>query len=433
MEHVTQQVEESAQSDGFGPNEWLIEEMKASFDADPASVSTAWQEYFGAAASSNGNGHANGYAEPAPAPAAAPAAAAAPTAVAAPADTASAAPATAPAPATPLAAPAPAAAATHVPPAPVEGAATTPIKGASARVVANMEASLFVPTATSVRAVPAKLLADNRNVLNRHLARSRGGKVSFTHLIGYALVRAAADMPSINHSYTTVGGKPTLVTPEHVGLGLAIDLTKSNGDRQLVVAAVKNADTMSFAEFYAAYEDIVQRARKGKLTTEDFQGVTISLTNPGGFGTVHSVPRLTEGQGTIIGVGAMEYPAEFQGASDETIARLGISRVITLTSTYDHRVIQGAQSGEFLRSMHRLMLGENGFYDDIFESLGVPYEPVRWVTDVVVSHEGELGKEARVQALIHAYRVRGHLIADTDPLDPHQPRRTPTSTCRPTA
>ena len=154
----------------------------------------------------------------------------------------------------------------------------------------------------------------------------------------------------------------------------------------------------------------------GKLTTEDFQGVTISLTNPGGFGTVHSVPRLTEGQGTIIGVGAMDYPAEFQGASPETIARLGVSRVMTLTSTYDHRVIQGAQSGEFLRRMHQLLLGEDGFYDSIFTSLGVPYEPVRWTTDVAVLREGELDKEARVQALIHAYRVRGHLIAATDPL-----------------
>jgi len=380
------------EDDDYGPNGWLVEEMRESWQADPGSVPTEWQDFF--TGTPEAPPHGNGHGTPtAPAPAAAP-----------PAPAAAAAPAAAPAPAA------------HQPPAPVAGAATTPLKGASARVVANMEASLFVPTATSVRAVPAKLLEDNRTVINRHLARARGGKVSFTHLIGYALVQAVKDVPAMNVSYSTVDGKPTLVTPETVGLGLAIDLTKSNGDRQLVVAAVKAADTLTFAGFWSAYEDIVKRARAGKLTTEDFSGVTVSLTNPGGFGTVHSVPRLTEGQGTIVGVGSMEYPAEFQGASRETLARLAVSKVITLTSTYDHRVIQGAQSGEFLRRLHQLLLGEDGFYDKVFASLEIPYEPVRWTADVQVSHEGELSKECRVQALIHAYRVRGHLIAATDPL-----------------
>ncbi|MCW2499238.1 MAG: 2-oxoglutarate dehydrogenase, subunit, partial [Frankiales bacterium] len=181
--------------------------------------------------------------------------------------------------------------------------------------------------------------------------------------------------------------------------------------------AIKNSDSLDFSGFLAAYEDIVRRARTGKLTTEDFQGATISLTNPGGIGTVHSVPRLMQGQGAIIGVGAMEYPAEFQGASEEQLAKLAISKIITLTSTYDHRVIQGAQSGEFLRRMHELLLGADGFYDEVFASLRIPYEPVRWVPDVTTTHEGDLDKATRLNELIHAYRVRGHLMADTDPLN----------------
>src|SRR6185369_10824277 len=202
-----------------------------------------------------------------------------------------------------------------------------------------------------------------------------------------------------------------------VGLGLAIDLQNPNGSRSLVVAAIKNADTLDFAQFHAAYEDIVRRARNGKLTVEDFAGSTISLTNPGGIGTVHSMPRLMQGQGAIIGVGAMEYPAEFQGASEEQLSRMAVSKIITLTSTYDHRVIQGAQSGEFLRRMHQLLLGDEGFYDEIFRSLRIPYEPIRWIRDISATHDDDVNKTARVIELIHAYRVRGHLMADTDPLE----------------
>mgnify|MGYP002620567785 FL=1 len=283
-----------------------------------------------------------------------------------------------------------------------------------------MAASLALPTATSVRAVPAKLLIDNRIVINNHLSRGRGGKVSFTHIIGYAVVRALQAMPEMNYSYAEVDGKPTLVMPEHVNFGLAIDIKKSDGSRQLLVPSIKAADTMDFRQFWMAYEDIVRKARAGKLTVEDFAGTTITLTNPGTIGTVHSVPRLMPGQGTIIGVGAMEYPAEYQGASPETLARLAVSKVLTLTSTYDHRIIQGAQSGEFLRRIHLLLLGEDGFYDDIFESLRIPYEPVRWVQDISVDHDDDVAKSARVFELIHAYRVRGHLMADTDPLEYRQ-------------
>ncbi|MCC3771269.1 multifunctional oxoglutarate decarboxylase/oxoglutarate dehydrogenase thiamine pyrophosphate-binding subunit/dihydrolipoyllysine-residue succinyltransferase subunit, partial [Streptomyces sp. UNOC14_S4] len=294
------------------------------------------------------------------------------------------------------------------------------LRGPSAAVAKNMNASLELPTATSVRAVPVKLLFDQRIVINNHLKRARGGKVSFTHLIGYAMVQALKLMPSMNHSFTEKDGKPTLVKPEHVNLGLAIDLVKPNGDRQLVVAAIKKAETLNFFEFWQAYEDIVRRARVGKLTMDDFTGVTASLTNPGGIGTVHSVPRLMPGQGLIIGVGAMDYPAEFQGTSQDTLNKMGVSKVMTLTSTYDHRVIQGAASGEFLRIMHQLLLGENGFYDEIFEALRIPYEPVRWLRDIDASHDDDVTKAARVFELIHAYRVRGHVMADTDPLEYRQ-------------
>ncbi len=280
-----------------------------------------------------------------------------------------------------------------------------------------MAASLTVPTATSVRAMPAKLLVDNRIVINNHLARGRGGKVSFTHLIGYAVIRALAVVPEMNDSFAEVDGKPVMIRPENVNLGLAIDVRKDDGSRQLLVPSIKAAQQMDFRQFWVAYEDVVRKARTGKLTVADFAGTTISLTNPGTIGTEHSVPRLMPGQGCIVGVGAMEYPAAYQGASAETVARLAISKTVTLTSTYDHRIIQGAQSGDFLRVIHSLLLGEDGFYDQVFQSLRIPYEPVRWVQDIPAGHEDDITKAARVYELIHAYRVRGHLMADTNPLE----------------
>ncbi|MFB9370207.1 multifunctional oxoglutarate decarboxylase/oxoglutarate dehydrogenase thiamine pyrophosphate-binding subunit/dihydrolipoyllysine-residue succinyltransferase subunit [Kitasatospora sp. NPDC001664] len=411
----------SASSTGFGPNEWLVDEIYQQYLQDPNSVDRAWWDFF--ADYKPGT-------EVTPVTQAATQVGPTPTAVAAPAPAAV--PAT-PAPAAPAApvqpAPAPLAAAPAAPPAP-KAAAPAPapaadgtgpellvLRGPAKAVATNMDASLEVPTATSVRAVPAKLLIDNRIVINNHLQRARGGKVSFTHLIGYALVQAVKANPGMNYSYKVEDGKSYLVKPEHVNLGLAIDLVKPNGDRQLVVAAIKKAETLDFLGFWQAYEDIVRRARANKLTMDDFTGVTVSLTNPGGIGTVHSVPRLMQNQGTIVGVGAMEYPAEFQGSAPETLARLGVSKTMTLTSTYDHRVIQGAGSGEFLRSIHQLLLGGNDFYDEVFESLRIPYEPVRWATDVATTHDDEVNKTARVIELIHSYRVRGHLMADTDPLE----------------
>ncbi|MFF5154787.1 multifunctional oxoglutarate decarboxylase/oxoglutarate dehydrogenase thiamine pyrophosphate-binding subunit/dihydrolipoyllysine-residue succinyltransferase subunit [Streptomyces sp. NPDC000348] len=417
----------------FGANEWLVDEIYQQYLQDPNSVDRAWWDFFadykpGAPAASAPAGTAAagaaGTTTPAPpARPAAPAPAAAQPAAAQPAAEAPAAPAKAPAPAQ-AAAPAakPAAAAPKAEPATEAkaGPEQVTLRGPSAAVAKNMDASLELPTATSVRAVPVKLLFDNRIVINNHLKRARGGKISFTHLIGYAMVQAIKAMPAMNHSFARVDGKPTLVKPEHVNLGLAIDLVKPNGDRQLVVAAIKKAETLNFFEFWQAYEDIVRRARDNKLTMDDFTGVTVSLTNPGGLGTVHSVPRLMPGQSVIMGVGSMDYPAEFQGTSQDTLNKLGISKVMTLTSTYDHRVIQGAASGEFLRAVANLLLGEKNFYDEIFEALRIPYEPVRWLKDIDASHDDDVTKAARVFELIHSYRVRGHVMADTDPLEYRQ-------------
>jgi multifunctional 2-oxoglutarate metabolism enzyme len=297
----------------------------------------------------------------------------------------------------------------------------TRLRGPAARIVTNMESSLTLPTATSVRSVPAKLLIDNRMMINDHLARARGGKISFTHLIGFALIEGLSQMPVMNQAYRPdEQGRPTLVRPAHVNLGIAIDVSKPDGARQLLVPNVKCVESMDFGRFWAAYESVIRRARNGNLTADDFADTTISLTNPGTIGTVHSVPRLMAGQGTIIGVGAMEHPAEYQGSSADTIARLAVSKTVTLTSTYDHRIIQGAQSGEFLRIVHGKLLGEDGFYDRVFHALRIPYEPVRWVKDISVSHDDEINKTSRVHELIHAYRVRGHLMADTDPLEYRQ-------------
>jgi 2-oxoglutarate decarboxylase len=456
----------------FGPNEWLVEEMYQRFQEDPSAVDPAWHEFFAdygggdgekrpASSESTDAGGATGSAANGSAPSAssggvtrgsateddegtdtssAPTQKAVanggrasgrssgssrdvpppvtPKAEAPPADEKL---RTGSAPSTNGAAK-PAAGSTSKAARPAQdggGATTTPLRGAANAIAKNMTASLELPTATSVRAVPAKLLADNRIVINNHLKRTRGGKLSFTHLIGYALVKALADFPNMNRHFAETDGKSAVATPEHVNLGLAMDMPGKDGSRSLIVVSIKGCENMSFAQFWAAYEGMVRKARDGKLTAEDFSGTTISLTNPGTLGTNHSVPRLTVGQGAIIGVGAMEYPAAFQGASEERLAELGISKIITLTSTYDHRIIQGAESGDFLRRVHHLLLGENNFYDDVFASLRVPYEPIRWVQDFP---EGEVDKTARVLELIESYRTRGHLMADTDPLNYRQRR-----------
>ncbi|HET8719338.1 MAG TPA: multifunctional oxoglutarate decarboxylase/oxoglutarate dehydrogenase thiamine pyrophosphate-binding subunit/dihydrolipoyllysine-residue succinyltransferase subunit, partial [Nocardioidaceae bacterium] len=429
--------------EAFGANEWLVDEMYERYQQDPNSVDKAWWDFFKSydpETKVSGSGSANGAGGAQQQKQARPTGESAPqkqTQKQAPKQEPQQAqqksPQTqgqkSPQPSTPKSAPKSAPkAGSPVPKEPEQQPAAeateeperVTLRGAPARTATNMDASLTVPTATSVRSVPVKLLIDNRIVINNHLSRARGGKVSFTHIIGYALVKALTQMPEMNNGFEVVDGKPTLIRPQHVNLGLAIDMAKPDGSRQLLVPSIKGAEAMDFAAFWSAYEDIVRKARNNKLAVSDFQGTTISLTNPGTIGTNHSVPRLMKGQGAIIGVGSMDYPAEYQGASEETLTRNAVSKLMTLTSTYDHRIIQGAQSGEFLRRLHALLLGEDGFYDEIFRALRIPYEPIRWSKDISASHDDEISKQARILELIHAYRVRGHIMADTDPLEYQQ-------------
>ncbi len=413
----------------FGPNEWLVQEMYERYQSDPSSVDKAWWDFFSdfkGTQSINNAPISNS-----PKPGTPPIPKSQQAQVVTEAVTAPAAIAETPVkasqpeikkidlpektsktsfkPADPVVKPIP----TLITP----GASTVePIRGVAARVVQSMEGSLAVPTATSVRVVPAKLMIDNRTVINNHLKRGRGGKVSFTHLIGYAMIKAIRTMPEMNSFFTELDGKPAIGHPEHINLGIAIDLAKADGSRQLLVPSIKGCEELDFAQFWSAYEDVVRKARNGALTVEDFAGTTLSLTNPGTIGTVHSVPRLVQGQGMILGVGALDYPAEFHGANEQTLADLAISKVVTLTSTYDHRIIQGAQSGDFLRRIHEILLGEENFYDEIFEALRIPYVPIRWVVDMQIEKDDDVSKTARVQKLIDAYRTTGHLMADVEPL-----------------
>ena len=410
---------------GFGTNEWIVEDMREAYLADPASVTQSWREFF-----SENPQYLAGQSPATPSkplsasvgvqiPGAATASASRRPVLASedvsrsdlpPAPTAQ-----FKSPTSPYAYNQAHSDASETSNGVVESVDT--LKGASARTAKNMEASLQIPTATSARAIPAKVLIENRLLINTHLASTRGGKVSFTHLIAWALVESLAEMPEMNVAYTLdEKGKPALHNPAHVNLGLAIDVPSANGERRLLVPSVKNADTLDLASFIDAYDALVVRARKGQLTVDDFKDTTATLTNPGMIGTLNSVPRLMPGQGLIMGVGAMTYPAAFAGASPETLARQAVGKVLTLSNTYDHRVIQGAQSGELLRLMERKLMGLDGFWNRSFKALRIPHEPVHWDQDVTYDPLADAGKPARVAELIHAFRQRGHLAADTDPL-----------------
>ncbi|MFP3882032.1 MAG: multifunctional oxoglutarate decarboxylase/oxoglutarate dehydrogenase thiamine pyrophosphate-binding subunit/dihydrolipoyllysine-residue succinyltransferase subunit [Actinomycetota bacterium] len=310
-----------------------------------------------------------------------------------------------------------------------DGETLAELKGPARIISKRMEDSLAVPVATSVRTLPAKLLEVNRETINSYLRRHQEGrKVSFTHLIGWAVVQAVVRTPGINVAYTEVDGKPHMVTRKDINLGLAISL----GDEaraSLVVPNIKGAQRLDFREFWLTYEDLVTRARKGELELADFEGTTITLTNPGTIGTTQSAPRLMEGQGAIIGVGAVAYPAENRGADPARAADVGLSRVVTLTSTYDHRVIQGATSGQLLAKVEELLLGADDFYDKVFAELGIHYTPHRWEIDEHpeqgASTTWRAAKEAGIARVINAYRTQGHLIADTDPLRQKPPRLYP--------
>ena len=415
-------TETNERSNDFGANEWLVEELYEKYLVDKKAVDSSWWPVLDSYHTSKTSGNTSTTQSPAPSVSSQPAEPAEPKPVTTPipiigtqpvARTTSVAAKPQPVPAD-----APVTSPTTVAPAATSTEDTaTPLRGMSKSLATNMDASLTIPTATSVRTIPAKLMIDNRIVINNHLQRSRGGKISFTHLIGWALIQALKEFPSQNVHYDERDGKPYVVAPAHINLGIAIDLPKQDGSRALLVPSIKHADTLTFSEYVSAYEDLVSKARAGKLAAEDFAGTTISLTNPGGIGTVHSVPRLMKGQGAIIGAGALEYPAEFQGSSEKTLSGLAIGKTITLTSTYDHRVIQGAGSGEFLKIVHELLTGKHNFYEDIFAALRIPYRPIVWSPDISVDIASAVDKTARVQELINSYRVRGHLMADIDPLE----------------
>jgi len=310
--------------------------------------------------------------------------------------------------------------AVSAPAAPIAGE-RQPIRGVAARIAENMERSLAVPTATTQRQVPIKLLDENRRLINDYRASIELPKVSFTHLVSWAIIRAIQAFPVMNDAFDASSGEPSRVRRTQIRFGLAVDVTKSDGTRTLLVPNVPVGESMRFSEFVAAADDVIARARAGKLAVSDFEGTTVSLTNPGTVGTTASVPRLMPGQGTIIAIGAIEYPAEFAASAPAILSRLAISKVVTFTSTYDHRIIQGAESGAFLGRVEELLLGQNGFYEDVFGDLGIPFKPFRWETDrgsplLADGHTDEIAKQARVLELINAYRVRGHLIADIDPL-----------------
>ena len=395
-------------AENFGANATYVEGLLGRFRSNPELVDESWRAYF---TELLGDGHQaapaegpeNGRGPVAPVATAEPA-----TPVVAAASKAATAPATEPR--------------TSAPPAVEPGVEATPIRGAALKIVENMEASVFVPTATSQRRIPVKLLDENRRLINKYLEENDRGKASYTHVIAWAMLRALEQYPRLNDGYAVVEETPTRLSRPNVNLGIAIDLAKKDGTRTLLVPNIKGANKLRFSEFLNAYDDVVKRAREGKLQVADFQGTTISLTNPGTIGTVASTPRLMAGQSAIIATGAIEYPAEYQAMAPEALSQLGISKAITVSSTYDHRIIQGAESGAFLARMHELILGQEKFYDDIFSDIGIPYAPYRWNLDrnpFFLSGDRKLEqtiKEARVMELINAYRVRGHLIADIDPL-----------------
>ena len=311
-----------------------------------------------------------------------------------------------------------------------------PLRGVAARIVENMTASLEIPVATSYRQIPVRVIEENRNAINKFRAPKGLGKLSFTHIIAWAIVKALKSNQSVNHAFAMNGGEPFRVVRTHVNIGLAVDVAGKDGQRSLKVPNVKHADEMNFATFVAAYDDVVARARTNKLQIQDFEGTTISLTNPGTVGTFGSAPRLMPGQGAIIATGAIDYPAEFAAVSDETRASLGISKVLMVSCTYDHRIIQGAESGAFLAKLQQLLQGEDNFYEAIFRDLKIPYMPVRWQTDQQINpirHAAintDVAKEASVVQLINSYRIRGHLLANTNPLgnDPaYHPELDPAS------
>ena len=305
---------------------------------------------------------------------------------------------------------------------PIDGEAK-PIRGPAAAIAENMEASLHVPTATSVRTFPVKMMAENRRLINDYQRSVGGEKISYTHIIAWAVVKGLVAYPNMYTTFRRHDGQLEHVIPNRINLGLAIDVER-RGRRALLVPNIKDAGSMTFPQFFGLYNDLVRRARDNELELSDFSGTTATITNPGMIGTSLSVPRLMQGQGVIVGVGAIGYPSEYVAFPPEIVSKSGLSEVISITSTYDHRVIQGAESGAFLAHVSELLLGHHGFYTRLFVELGIPYQPFSFKKDntpqlgagTVDSEREMVRKQARVLQLIRAYRVRAHLQADINPL-----------------
>lgn len=385
-------------ADDFGANATYVEDLLRQYQHNPHSVGDEWGSYFYGLLNGNGSlkfEQSKGITTAAP--------------IVKPAEEA---------PVKPVPPPAPSTRSDGI----SGGGDRVEIRGAALKIVENMESSLNVPTATSARRVQVKLLEENRRWINTYREKHGKSKTSFTHFIAWAMIKALEKYPQMNDGYEGIDGKSYRVKRPDVNIGLAVDVQKKDGSRSLLVPNIKGANRMNFDQFLNAYQGIVIKARDNKLQVPDFQGTTLSITNPGTIGTVQSTPRLMLGQGTIIATGAIEYPVEYSAMTDEALSQLGISKIFTITSTYDHRIIQGAESGLYLALIHELLLGKHGFYDSIFEDIGIQYKPLRWAVDVnpllsgIDRERQEIKKQARVFEFINAYRVRGHLIADIDPL-----------------
>lgn len=309
-------------------------------------------------------------------------------------------------------------------PTPVAGEDVIPIRGAGVKIIENMDSSLTIPVATSLRSIPVKVLEENRKFINNYFKKANKGKISFTHIIGWAIVKALKSIPVLNNAYTIIDGSPMVIKRNDVNIGLAIDLIKKDGSRSLIVPNIKKANQMNFRQFFDTYNDIINRARQNKIEVSDFMGTTISLTNPGTIGTSSSNPRLMVGQGAIIATGSIDYPPGFEATSEQVFSSFGISKVMNITSTYDHRIIQGAESGLFLKKMSELLSGDDRFYDEIFEDLGLLLKPLIWKPDNNPDdfdsslNIKEIEKYTRVTQMMNMFRVRGHLLSNLDPLHP---------------